>query len=309
MFHFQSLAEIPHTPAWLTIGVFDGIHLGHRSILDQLVAGAKTDSVASAVITFYPHPAVVLGKIPNPSYITSPAEKVDLLHKMGVEMVVTLPFDLALAELTAEQFMGELAARIQIRRLLVGQDFALGRGREGTLSRLQQIGEQLGYSLTVLDPVLLDGERISSSLIRANLLEGAVSQAARLLGRFYRISGKVIRGDGRGKQLGFPTANLEFWSEKLLPASGVYATWAWVEGQRHPSVTNLGVRPTFDQGNIQPHLETHLLNYNRNLYGKTIELDMVARLRPEMRFPTVDALVAQVNQDIKTAQEILDDTP
>ncbi len=307
MYHFQSLADVPHSPAWLTIGVFDGVHLGHQQVLRQLVAGASADSAASTVITFFPHPAVVLGKIANPSYLTSPDERAALLHQLGVEMVITLSFDRALASMSADEFMAELASRLDIRRLLVGQDFALGRGREGSLPRLQQIGEQLGYSLQVIEPVHLEGERISSSLTRAYLLEGAVNQAARLLGRYYHIGGRVIHGDGRGKQLGFPTANLDFWTEKLLPANGVYATWAWVAGQRCPAVTNLGVRPTFDQQAPHPHLETHLLDYQADLYGKPIQLDFVARIRPEMRFPSVDALVAQVNQDKKTAQEMLDD--
>ncbi len=307
MHHYQSLADVPHTPAWLTIGVFDGVHLGHQQILRQMVSGARDDSAVSAVITFFPHPAVVLGKIDNPRYLTSPSERANLLHQLGVEIVLTLPFDPALAAMTAEEFMGWLASRFTIRRLLVGQDFALGRGREGTLPRLQYIGEQLGYALQIVEPVLLDSDRISSSLIRAYLLEGAVTQASRLLGRYYRISGEVIHGDGRGKQLGFPTANLDFWTEKLLPANGVYACWAWVDGQRRPAVTNLGVRPTFDQQAPRPHLETHLLNHSLDLYGKSVALDFVSRIRPEMRFPSVDALVTQVNQDKNTAQEILDD--
>lgn len=309
MQHYSSFEEAPSSPVWLTIGVFDGVHRGHQAILRQLTEGAHHDSAASLVVTFHPHPAVVLGKIENPRYLTSPQERARLLGEAGVDMIITLPFTLQMAALSAEEFMGWVSSRFEIRQLLAGADFALGKGREGNLSRLEQIGQQMGFGLQVIQPVLLDGERISSSLIRDHLQKGKVQQASRLLGRYYRISGSVIHGDGRGKQLGFPTANLQFWEEQLLPAGGVYATWAWVNGVRYPSVTNLGFRPTFDQHSPQPHLETHLLDFHRNLYNQQIELDFVHHLRSEIRFASVDALIEQVNQDKKTAEEVLKYAP
>lgn len=309
MQHYSSFEEAPSSPIWLTIGVFDGVHRGHQAILHQLTEGAHNDSAASLVVTFHPHPAVVLGKIENPRYLTSPQERARLLGKAGVDMIITLSFTLQMAALSAEEFMRWISSRFQIKQLLVGADFALGKGREGNLTRLKQIGEQMGFGLQVIQPVLLNGERISSSLIRDHLQEGEVQQASRLLGRYYRIGGSVIHGDGRGKQLGFPTANLQFWEEQLLPAGGVYATWAWVNGVRYPSVTNLGFRPTFDQHTLQPHLETHLLGFQRNLYNQWIELDFVQHLRSEIRFASVDALIDQVNQDKKTAEEVLKYAP
>ncbi|GAP10053.1 FMN adenylyltransferase [Bellilinea caldifistulae] len=309
MQHLSSIEEAPSTPVWLTIGVFDGVHLGHQTILRRLVEGAKRDSASSLVITFHPHPAVVLGKIDQPRYLTSPQERARLLGESGVDLVITLPFTLQMASLSAEEFMQWLSSRFKIRQLLAGADFALGRGREGNLSRLREIGQQVGFGLQVIDPVTLEGERISSSLIRDHLQKGEVRQASRLLGRYYRITGKVIHGDGRGKQLGFPTANLKFWEEQLLPAGGVYATWAWVAHRRYPSVTNLGFRPTFDQHSLQPHLETHLLNFQQNLYDQTIELEFVQHLRSEIRFASVDALIEQVNKDKKTAEEVLAHAP
>lgn len=309
MQHYFSFEEAPSSPIWLTIGVFDGVHRGHQAILRQLIEGAHHNSAASLVVTFYPHPAVVLGKIENPRYLTSPQERARLLGDAGVDMIITLPFTLQMAALSAEEFMRWVSSRFKIKQLLAGSDFALGKGREGNLTRLKQIGEQMGFGLQVIQPVLLDGERISSSLIRNHLQKGEVHQASRLLGRYYRISGSVVHGDGRGKQLGFPTANLRFWEEQLLPAGGVYATWAWVNGVRYPSVTNLGFRPTFDQRNPQPHLETHLLDFQQNLYNQSIALDFVQHLRPEIRFSSVNALIQQVNQDKKTAEEVLKYAP
>ncbi len=309
MQHYSTIEEASPSPVWLTIGVFDGVHLGHQAILRRLVEGSQSDSATSLVVTFHPHPAVVLGKIENPRYLTSPQERARLLGEAGVDVVITLPFSLQTASLSAEEFMQWLSSRFEIRKLLVGTDFALGRGREGNLTRLRQIGEQLGYAVQVIEPVLLEGERISSSLIRDYLQKGEVRQASRLLGRYYRITGIVIHGDGRGKQLGFPTANLQFWEEQLLPAGGVYATWAWVNGIRYPSVTNLGYRPTFDQNSPRPHLETHLLDFQQNLYHQTVELEFVQHLRSEIRFGSVDALIQQVNQDKKTAEEVLKHAP
>ncbi len=309
MQHYSTIEEASPSPVWLTIGVFDGVHLGHQAILRRLVEGSQSDSATSLVVTFHPHPAVVLGKIENPRYLTSPQERARLLGEAGVDVVITLPFSLQTASLSAEEFMQWLSSRFEIRKLLVGTDFALGRGREGNLTRLRQIGEQLGYAVQVIEPVLLEGERISSSLIRDYLQKGEVRQASRLLGRYYRITGTVIHGDGRGKQLGFPTANLQFWEEQLLPAGGVYATWAWVNGIRYPSVTNLGYRPTFDQNSPRPHLETHLLDFQQNLYHQTVELEFVQHLRSEIRFGSVDALIQQVNQDKKTAEEVLKHAP
>lgn len=309
MQHYSSIEDTPQKPVWLTIGVFDGVHLGHQAILRRLVEGARRDSADSLVVTFHPHPAVVLGKIDHPRYLTSPEERARLLGESGVDIVITLPFTLQMASLSAEEFMQWLSSRFEIRQLLAGADFALGKGREGNLARLRQIGETMGYGLQVIEPVLLEGERISSSLIRDYLQKGEVRQAGRLLGRYYRIHGQVIHGDGRGKQLGFPTANLAFWEEQLLPAGGVYATWAWVNGVRFPSVTNLGFRPTFDQHNLRPHLETHLLDFQHNLYGQTVELEFVQHLRSEIRFGSVEALIKQVNQDKKTAKEVLNHAP
>jgi riboflavin kinase/FMN adenylyltransferase len=189
--------------------------------------------------------------------------------------------------------------------LLVGYDFALGRGRVGTVARLTELGAEFGYSLRSFAPVSEAGEPVSSSRIRAVLADGAVEQAALLLGRPHFLEGPVVHGDGRGRTINIPTANLQVPEEKALPANGVYACRAWVEGVAHAAVTNVGVRPTFATGRPDPHVEAHLLDYARDLYGLPVRLEFIARLRGERKFPSVEALIAQIRADIQTARGIL----
>lgn len=309
MLHTHSLEEIQSPRSWVTIGVFDGVHRGHQAILSDMVSDARQAGARSVVITFFPHPAVVLGKVKLPSYLTSPEMRAQIMGDLGVDTVVTLPFDLELASLSAYEFMQRLKQHLNPQKVFAGLDFALGRGREGTLARLEEIGQELGYSLQVIQPVIFDGQRISSSAIRDQLQSGQVDAAADSLGRLYMVEGVVIHGDGRGKALGFPTANLDVWLEQLMPASGVYATWTWVGENRYPSVTNLGTRPTFENTPPQPRLETHLLAGGQDLYGKTVRLEFARHIRQEMRFPSIDELVNQVNRDKETAKEILSHAP
>ncbi len=190
-----------------------------------------------------------------------------------------------------------------LRQLWAGFDFALGRNREGNIPTLRTLGQEMGYQLRVIPEVTVEDMHVSSSRIRALIKEGQVAQAAVLLGRHYTLTGPVIHGDGRGKGIGIPTANIDYWSEKMIPANGVYATWAWVDRQRLPSVTNIGTRPTF-QG-TGARVETHLMQYDRDLYGKSVTLEFLEFIRPEEKFPSIDALVAQIQQDKRTAEEIL----
>ena len=306
MQHFQSLDLVKLKQSWLTIGSFDGVHLGHQQILKQLVNGARAAQSPSVVVTFFPHPAVVLGKGTNGGYLSTPEERAELLGACGVDVVITLPFTRELAALSALDFMNRLQGRLDISHLLVGYDFALGRGREGNVERLREIGNELGYQLEMLEPVELGGMPVSSSQIRRLVHSGDVEAAARLLGRRYMVEGMVVHGNGRGKALGFPTANLETWEERVMPAFGVYATWAWVDRIRHPSVSSFGLRPTFQSDAPAPQLEAYLMNYSGDLYGKNIRLEFVAYLRPELRFETVDALIEQMNRDTIQSLEVLD---
>lgn len=305
MQHFQSLDPVHLKHSWVTIGSFDGVHLGHQKILKQLVNGARAQKDPSVVVTFFPHPAVVLGKGTNGGYLTTPQERAELLGEQGIDVVVTLPFTRELASLSALDFMQLLHDHLGIERLLVGYDFALGRGREGNVERLREIGGHLGYQLEMLQPVEVDGAPVSSSQIRRLIRAGEVEKAATLLGRLYAVEGSVVHGDGRGKALGFPTANLETWEEQVMPANGVYATWAWVDGVRHPSVSSFGLRPTFKSDSTVPRLEAYLMYYSGNLYGKNLRLEFAAYLRPELRFESVDALIEQMNHDTIKSLEVL----
>lgn len=305
MQHFQSLEPLQLPDTWITIGSFDGVHLGHQKIVKQLTRQAHAQQHMAAVVTFFPHPAVVLGKGVNVGYLTTPEERAELLGGLDVDVVVTLPFTRELAAFSAQEFMQLLVNHLGVHHLLVGYDFALGRGREGNVERLREIGQSLGYTLDVHDPVESDHTPISSSQIRRLIRAGEVQAAANLLGRNYKVAGTVVHGDGRGKALGFPTANLDYWNERVMPANGVYVTWIWIDGIRYPSVSNLGLRPTFDHVPETPLLEAYIIDYAGNLYGKTVELEFITYLRPELKFNSVAELIEQMHRDTHQSLEVL----
>jgi riboflavin kinase / FMN adenylyltransferase len=294
-----SLEEVHLEDTWLTIGSFDGVHLGHQAIVKRLSQGAHKVGSQAVVLTFFPHPAVVLGKRKDPFYLTSSEERAALLKAYGADAVITLPFNREVAATSALDFLAKLNAHLILTFLLVGPDFALGRNREGDVQTLQKLGQGFGYTLEVMPPVQADGEVVSSSRIRGLLAAGDVVPAARLLNRPYRISGRVITGDNRGRAIGIPTANLEVWAERALPNAGVYVCRAFVEGRPWQAVTNVGVRPTFETSPVPPRVEAHLLDFDVPIYGQEIELDFLARLRDEQRFPDIQALVAQIRRDIE----------
>lgn len=304
MTHYTSLEAVSLTGSWLTIGVFDGVHRGHQEIIRQLTAGAHRNGAPAVLLTFNPHPANILTGREIPC-LTTPEERAEILFGLGVDEVITLPFTRSLAGRSAEDFMAELKTRLGLRKLLIGYDFALGKGRAGNFQRLSEIGRELDYDVQAVEAVRLSDEVISSSLIRQTIADGAVSLAAVKLGRYYSVQGPVIPGDGRGRTIGIHTANVETPAQKALPANGVYATWAFVQGQKHPSVTNVGLRPTFTGGQALPRVEAHLLDYSGDLYGKTLKLEFVERLRGEQKFPSIEALIAQIRSDIQQAREIL----
>ncbi len=302
---YNSLDDITLPESWLTIGVFDGAHRGHQEIIRRLVSGAHGIGLPAVVLTFSPHPAVVLGGQAQFKRLTTLLEQVKVLESLGVDVVVVHPFTRELAGQTAEKFMRYVKSRIGLQRLLVGYDFALGRGREGNGARLAEIGREIGYDVEILPALSISGEIISSTRIRQLITSGQVVETAADMGRFYEIRGPVVHGDGRGRKINIPTANIEIPEDKLLPANGVYACWAWVSGQKHPAVTNVGVRPTFKSNELCENVETHILDFDRELYGEEVKLEFVSRLRDEMKFPSVEALVAQITKDIARAREIL----
>jgi len=305
MQHVRSLDAVHLEGSWVTIGSFDGVHLGHQAIIRRLVDGAHAHGLLAVIITFFPHPSKVLHGNGSPFYLTTPEERAEILAGLQVDLAVTLPFNKELASLTADEFIRLLSEHLNLKRLLVGHDFALGRGREGNFEVLGKLGQKYHYLLEGQSPLLVAGELVSSSRIRELISQGNVARAAEYLGRRFSVEGKVVPGDGRGRTIGIPTANLEIWGELLLPARGVYATLAHTGSIEIPSVTNIGIRPTFENQSPQLRVETHLLNFNRDLYGTILQLEFIDFLRPEQRFPSVQALVGQIQTDIKHAREVI----
>jgi riboflavin kinase/FMN adenylyltransferase len=305
MLHYRSLENVQLQNVWLTIGQFDGVHRGHQEIIRNLTEGAHAVQSPAVVITFFPHPAVVLGKRIKPAYLTTPEERAILLGELGVDVVITHPFDSLVAATSAQDFMTNLNATLDIDRLMVGHDFALGRDRAGDLNALIEMGKQFGYTVNAISAVEIEAEVISSSMIRKSLFAGQVERAAQFLGRAYRINGEVIPGDGRGSTIGIPTANLNVWKDRAIPAAGVYVCRAHVKGRELGAVTNIGIRPTFEPQSDLTWVETHLLDFNENIYGQGIQLDFIARLRDEQRFPDIQSLVGQIHKDIAMTRNIL----
>ena len=307
MQHYWSLEAVSLDNVWLAIGAFDGVHCGHQEILRQLTADAHQVGATVIVLTFHPHPIVVLRGYQEPLYLTTPERRAELLGEYGADVVITLPFTREMAALTAQQFLKQLQAHLEIHQLWVGYDFAMGRNREGNAAALRQLGHTFGYTFREIPAVLVDGEIVSSSQIRSLLTAGEVGQAARKLGHPFQVEGKVIPGDGRGRTIGILTANLQTAPQIFLPRRGVYACWAELEGKHWPAATNVGIRPTFDNvpSSAASTLETHLLDFQGDLYGQKITLEFITRLRDEQRFANASVLVNQIHQDIINVREAL----
>lgn len=306
MQHLHSLQQAQTQKAWLTIGVFDGVHLGHQKILKDLAAGAHADGAPAVVLSFDPHPTEVLrGPVQN-FYLTSSESKAELISALGIDLLITHPFTKDTANTPAGEFVTQIKKRLGISQLWVGRDFALGHNREGDLPALVNFGAELDFTVHSVDAVRLDGEIVSSTRIRNLLAEGRVEDAARFLGRPYSLAGEVTSGAKRGRTIGIPTANLALDAKRALPATGVYVTWATVGARRWGAVTNIGVRPTFEDRPPAPVVEAHLLDYDGGeFYGEQLRLDFVARLRSEQKFPGVEELLGQIQRDIAAGRQVL----
>lgn len=307
MLHLRQLDNIQlEKPSVVTIGAFDGVHRGHQALLRQLVAEAHNSDQLAVVLTFHPHPDVVLRETQERYYLTSPEQRAEFLAEMGVDVVVTHPFNQTVRSMRAAAFVDNLINYLNMTCLRVGTDFALGYQREGNVKYLSELGEIKGYEVRPIELVKLNGDeaRISSSIIRNLLNEGNVEKAANLLGRTYQVRGEVIKGDQRGRTIGFPTANLQVWEEQVLPAYGVYAGWVTLGNERFMAVTNVGVRPTFDGTTLS--VEPHLLDFDRNIYGKKLTLTFEHRLRGEQKFDGLQALKTQLQKDISQGRALLD---
>ena len=300
----EELARLsPKKDMLLTIGVFDGVHLGHKYLLSQLTEHARQQDLLSGVVTFRQHPREVLSPSTKLSYLTNLAQKVNLLRNEGVDTVITLSFTLELAYLSTRQFVGLLMKYLRMCGLIIGPDFALGRDKKGNADTLRILGQKMNYDVTVIPPARVNSEVVSSTIIRDALAEGDMKRVINLIGRAFSLQGQVTTGAGQGSKLGFPTANLEIDPEQAIPADGIYATWAYIDGQAYQSVTNIGRRPTF--GDNERTVETYILNYCGNLYGRKLRIDVVERLRAEERFDTLEELKKQIADDAERGRAVL----
>ena len=306
MMHVRSLADAqPVAPTLLTIGSFDGVHRGHQALVTDMVTSARSLGRQAVVLTFFPHPSVVLRGRRPAFYIHRPEEKAAALEALGVDWVVTLPFDERRVQVTAADFTRQLRRELDFRRLWCGDNFAFGRAREGDVAWLREHSGDFGFDLHVLAPVQQQGRVISSSRVRGYIRAGDVAAAARCLGRPLSIPGTVEPGAGRGRSIGIPTANLDVWEERACPAAGVYAAFARLDEESHAAVVNVGLRPTFEDGSGNVTIEAHLLDFDGDLYGRHLVLDFIARLRAEHKFEHAHALGAQIEADVAAARALL----
>ncbi|MCJ7545963.1 MAG: bifunctional riboflavin kinase/FAD synthetase [Deltaproteobacteria bacterium] len=287
----------------VTIGNYDGLHLGHQAIIQRVIGLARKDKGQAVVLTFEPHPVKFFRPELQIPLITPYRKKMILLTQFGVDITINLPFTKDIARMSAEEFIREIVQRrIAPRRIVVGFNFTFGKGRTGSPEELKKIGERLGFGVEIIPPFHLDGEVVSSTRIRELIARGDIKEANRMLGSDFFMFGKVIHGHARGKGLGFPTANLEI-SQDLYPNDGVYAANVIIDERRYAGVVNIGTNPTF--GDEQLAVEVFLFDYQGDLYGKELQVALVDKLRDEQTFPSVDLLVHQIEQDIQRAKEIL----
>ncbi|HEY1370984.1 MAG TPA: bifunctional riboflavin kinase/FAD synthetase [Candidatus Binatia bacterium] len=299
--HLDSPISIPRPV--LMLGNFDGVHLGHQALIGSAVADAKESGGRAVVFTFEPHPLKVLAPDRAPRLILTEADKLALLEFYGAETVIVQKFDMEFAHVEAEKFVDEyLVRRIGVRKVWVGKDLRFGRARKGRVEDLIRWGQQRGFGVGVVGPIEIDGHRVSSSRVRALIERGQMRQAAQYLGRFHFLSGRVIPGHGRGRDMGFPTANLEPETE-AVPLDGIYATILEVGGRRWQSATSIGVNPTFGAG--PRTIESYVFDFDGDLYGSDVKLYFIERIREEKTFPSPESLAQQIEQDVANVREIL----
>jgi len=300
LFHGYENAEIAR-PVVLTLGVFDGLHLGHQLIISRVVERARAVGAVPTVVTFDPHPRAVLHPESAPPLLQTFDQKVEAFGVLGVEQTIVVRFTPEFAKVRAEEFLRDVVhVRLQAREVYLGRGFAFGRGREGDINLLRRVSGELGFFADEVPEVRLRGQRISSSRIRELLAAGRVGLARRMLGRPYGVEGRVVRGYERGRTLGFPTANLRP-DNRVIPRAGVYVTATLVEGAWRRSVTNVGVRPTFEK-EAEPSVETFVMDWGGDLYGDVVRVRFLRRLRDERRFASVEELKRQIGSDAARAR-------
>jgi riboflavin kinase/FMN adenylyltransferase len=276
--------------------VFDGVHIGHQALIRGLVAGARVAGATPIAATFDPLPAQVLAQDPPQSTLADAPERAQLLHEAGADHVIVFTFDKAFSQQSAEAFIKRVTSAGDVQRIVVGPDFQFGHGREGAVPALRALGEKYRFAVTVVEPIALAGAVVSSTRIRQALREGDLATAQALLGRPYCVVGTIVRGEQRGRALGFPTINVAPPSDKLLPHDGIYATWVTLGDQRHRAASSLGVRPTFGGGPRK--LESFILDFDADVYGQEATVAFVERLRDEVRFDSAEDLSKQIAKDV-----------
>jgi riboflavin kinase / FMN adenylyltransferase len=301
LFHGTDNAEITR-PTVLTLGVFDGLHLGHQLIMKTVVERARAVSAVPTVITFEPHPRAVLHPESAPPLLQTFDQKIEALGVLGIEQTIVINFDAAFAQIRAQDFLRDVVVdRLHAKEVYLGRGFAFGHNREGNIELLRQVSDRLGFRADEVPEVRLRGRRVSSSRIRELLQQGQVNLARRMLGRPYGVEGRVVRGAERGATLGFPTANLQP-HNRVIPRGGVYVTATLIDGQWRRSVTNIGTRPTFER-TAQSSIETFVMGWSGDLYGDVVRVRFLHRLRAEKKFGSVDDLKSQIAGDVARAED------
>jgi riboflavin kinase / FMN adenylyltransferase len=306
MQYYSSIQKASLERSQLTIGVFDGVHRGHQQIIHRLTEGAHENKAPAVVLTFDPHPARIFGR-GDIKLLTLPQERAELLASLGVDIVVTHPFDRDFSDTTALDFMKLVKRHLGVSHLVLGYDATVGKNREGNAERLREIGRELGYTIEVVTALSDESGVISSTEIRKLIATGNVVDAERLMGHPYSLHGPVVTGDQRGRTIDVPTANIEYSPDKLIPANGIYACWAHLNGEKYCAAVNVGFNPTFTPDKKTANVEAHLLDFKREIYGEDVRLEFVARLRDELRFNSVEALLEQIWKDIDDTRRILKD--
>ncbi|HSB29629.1 MAG TPA: bifunctional riboflavin kinase/FAD synthetase [Pyrinomonadaceae bacterium] len=306
LFHGTENAEIQR-PTVLTLGVFDGLHLGHQLIMRTVVERARVVNAIPTVITFDPHPRAVLHPESAPPLLQTFDQKIEAFGVLGIEQTIVVRFTKEFASIRADEFLRDVVKeRLQAQEVYLGRGFAFGHNREGNIELLKRLANELGFVAGEVPEISLRGRRVSSSKIRDLLAHGQVNLARRMLGRPYGVEGLVERGDERGHKLGFPTANLHP-HNRVIPKNGVYVTGTLIEGQWRRSVTNIGVRPTFGQ-TTEPSVETYVMNWDGDLYGNVVRVRFLYRLRDERKFASIEALRTQIERDVSRANSYFERT-
>ena len=303
---YYNLEDIPVTDrdSVVTFGVFDGLHLGHQAVIHQVVRDATAEDLSSTVLAFHPHPMAFLAPERCPPILTPRRKRLELLERLSVDMSIFVRFDSYLAEMSPCTFVREVLVRkLRARQVIVGYECQFGKNRAGNAEVLRTLGAQFKFEVTIMPPTIVDEEPVHSTRVRKAVVEGELDFVIKLLGRPYSIIGRVVRGDGLGRQLGFPTANIND-ENQIHPPNGVYAIRAKLENRLYGGILNMGMRPTVDGLNYQ--IEAHLFNFNEDVYGREIEIFFIKKVRDEQKFPDMDRLVNQINHDVEIARSMLD---